>query len=72
MKKLCFLSLDEKSYFVPGPKRWAIYDLKRGVLYDLDENLTSLFSWSLNGLAYQSALKKIKKGKKFPWSLEMR
>lgn len=57
------MSLDEKSYFVPGPTRGAIYDLKRSVLYALDENLTSLFSRSLNGLAYQSALKKLKNGK---------
>ena len=63
MKKLCFLSLDEKSYFVPGPKRGAIYDLKRNTLYSLDKNLASLFSWSLNGLPYQSALKKLKNGK---------
>ena len=63
MKKLCFLSLDEKSYFVPGPQRGAIYDLKQNVLYALDENLASLFSWSLKGLPYQSALKKLKNGK---------
>lgn len=65
MKKLCFLSLDEKSYFVPGPKRGAIYDLKRNTLYSLDENLASFFSWSLKGLPYPAALQKIKQSEKF-------
>jgi len=59
-----FLSLDEKSYFVRGLKRGAIYDLKRNTLYSLDENLASLFSWSLKGLPYPDALQKIKQSEK--------
>ena len=59
-----FLSLDEKSYFVRGLKRGAIYDLKRNALYSLDENLASLFSWSLKGLPYPDSLQKIKQSEK--------
>jgi radical SAM protein with 4Fe4S-binding SPASM domain len=70
MKKSPYLSLDEGSYFVKGPVRGAVYDLKMGIIYALDERMASLFSLCEKGVNFNQALKKMKDNSKLSIIIE--
>ncbi|MBW1701574.1 MAG: PqqD family peptide modification chaperone [Deltaproteobacteria bacterium] len=54
-----FLVLKKDSFFVPGPKRGAIYDISAHRLYHLEERLAGILKRSLEGLSVKDAFTKV-------------
>jgi len=51
-----FIILEKYALFIPGPKKGAIYDLRRRKLYHLDEMLTKILKRSREGLPVKEAM----------------